>query len=218
MFTQKTLFVGLFGASITFSIVACSDDSEEDAARKASELAALETKVLASCNYRYTCERVESPLFPHVWSPDAGMEEEMHRWSDGQCVASDIQLAAGGKGVYTTYIDASDPSSGTTSHPVTWKIEGAVFQVCESDDCVKCTVLNPPDAPNGEKKEGKCTGSSSSCYGRAAGSCGSQEGCYAGWHIRWNGDMEFECKGSSDSCSSFSSETSCKRQDGCRWE
>lgn len=84
-----------------------------------------------------------------------------------------------------------------------------------------CTLSDDADDPDIDSQssgsEGYCDGYASSCEGRGAGSCSSQDGCYAGWHVRWNGDLEFACNGVSEGCSSIHSEDGCNTQDGCRW-
>ena len=80
---------------------------------------------------------------------------------------------------------------------------------CGSDD-----DGGPDD--NGGAKE--CAGLARRCSTLTAGSCGSQDGCTFSSHVRWNGDLEFECDGWAKTCSAYTSKVDCLNQSGCSWE
>jgi hypothetical protein len=101
-----------------------------------------------------------------------------------------------------------------------WHATSESFEVCLGDKCLTCRASGA--SPTSSKPTGRCQGVASSCYGRGAGSCSSQDGCRFAQHshISWNGQLEFryECEGYSEPCSAFDAAEGCERQDGCKWE
>ncbi len=197
-------------------VTACSGGAEDSTeAHVASEREAL---VLSKCDYRYECPLAgDSAFAKEVAHRDAGVDGSQSMMKlGGACKAEHIRLEAGGRASY----------SSDGSHAISWKLGEDSLTFCEGDTCIECTMIDAPPSTSSSKgasggngtSGGRCKGSASSCYDRPAGSCGAQDGCYAGWHVRWNGDLEFECKGSAEGCHSFRDERSCEKQSGCSWE
>lgn len=118
----------------------------------------------------------------------------------------------------TVRLDA-DGRADVSGAAWTWSATEKGFSMCSGDaSCITCTGVAPPATKPKPAKEKSCQGAPPSCSGRVAGTCAGLRGCYAGWHVLWNGDLQFVCKGSAHACDSFDDESSCERQSGCRWE
>lgn len=119
-------------------------------------------------------------------------------------------------GALALYADGSTTWSDTgESDGLTWTGTAAAFDLCGAAACLHCSRTSPPVAPS--SSGGRCTGSAPSCYGRGAGSCSTVDGCHLQSHVTWDGDIEYECGGSSTSCSSYYSAGGCTGQSGCHW-
>lgn len=183
---------GFFLASVVIGtlLVGCGDDDDADAASSASAQSVVEQ---CSGDFRCTQAGVE---------PFVTRLERQH----GACFAGRAELLPDGT------IDADEALSAT------WRETDVGFEICADSECLQCVPIAPRSPNSTPSAAGKCGGSPSGCYGRSAGSCGTQDGCYGGSHIRWDGGLEWECKGSPNSCSRFSSKSSCEKQEGCSWK
>jgi len=162
--------------------------SSEDEAATGSQTSAQ--SAVQRCSGRFICA--------------GSAETRLERHGDG-CYAGALRLEPGGAAV-------AEDLTGS------WHETSNGFEVCADGECLECVSTEPAPAAAPTSKGGTCTGYASSCIGRPAGSCGTQQGCSLGSHVRWNGDLEYECEGSARSCSSFGSEESCNNQTGCHWE
>lgn len=175
-------------------VVACSSGSTEDTASTTAQ------PLVAACAGKFTCTGGDKPIKPALTKTSAG------------CDVGGIHLTPDG--------NASDDSGGH----YTWSGDTADFKVCLDGQCLDCkndvalAPAPPPAASPSSSGGGKCTGSAYSCDGLGAGYCSSQSGCYGHEHVKWNGDLEWECAGVEDSCSSMPGPKSCANQRGCTWQ
>lgn len=187
---QKTLYLVSAFVSVALALVACSGGPEPTAEGNTDSHATAQSAV-SECSGDFRCRG---------GGHDSTTTLERR---DGNCHAGAFELR---------------PDGAATSDDVaaSWRETSKGFEICSDGACLDCVATEPSAGASPSAK--KCTGLSSTCTGRAAGSCSAQAGCYAGWRIRWNGDLEFECKGASSGCSMMHSEESCARQAGCAWE
>ncbi|MBX3198525.1 MAG: hypothetical protein KF894_10365 [Labilithrix sp.] len=193
---KSTVVVGLV---VSAMLLACSSQDEAVTEAEPGSTASAQSAV-ERCDGAFRCA-----------GPTGEAETRLER-HDGACYAGGLRLDPGG----TVTADGLSAS---------WSETDTGFEVCADGECIQCASNDPvppvpatPGASSSPKSKGSCSGVASSCWGRAAGSCAGQQGCYGGSRIRWNGNLEFECKGSPRSCSSFSSRTSCEQQLGCGWK
>lgn len=177
--------------ALALPLFACSAGAADPGSPPDGDPAAVAT-ALARCEGVFVCRG------------GGGAATTTLRRDEGACFAGRIRLDDGG-------------AAEADGEPMTWSIRDDGFDVCASGGaCMACRPATP-SSPSADEHEKECQGLAWSCSNRAPGTCSDQLGCFAGSRIRWNGELEFECKGSPRSCSSFTSQSSCARQDGCTW-
>jgi hypothetical protein len=191
MRTSTILFIGLF---TSLHLVACGgDDDKEGSSGKA---ASAQTVV----------ERCSDVLSCTYGGETSAVTLQRH---DGVCYAGQVRLEAGGQAV----------ANGMSAE---WKATSSGLDVCSDGDCFHCAAPTPaPSASSAGPTSvpaGKCTGVPMSCYGLGESTCDDQRGCSGNEHVRWDGDLEFECSGTARECELFVSQDRCEKQGGCHWQ
>ncbi len=187
------LVLRLVAPFVSVTLVACA--AEEELAPPPFETTQNAQRAIASCTGDYSC----------LDSAGARFATSLERAGD-RCLAGKVELD-------------DDGAARVGDVAWTWAASADGFDVCDrAARCIRCTSTSPARAKKPDAETRACGGYASSCSGRAAGTCSSQRGCIAGSHLRWDGSLEFECKGSPSSCASFGSAESCSAQLGCQWE
>lgn len=177
---------------IVAPLLACSGGADEASAK--APVSAQARAAITACSGTFRCDSA------------SGSRTTTLTRASGVCRAGAVRLDDGGH---------ADVDGASWS----WSAEGDTLRVCDgAATCVTCrSVVSSPE-PEAREEARTCRGAQPSCYGRAAGACAEVAGCYGGWHVRWDGELEFECKGSASSCASFGSQGSCETHLGCSWE
>ena len=186
--------------------LACSSSDETPESTGISE---LELSVFKSCDLEYECSFAPAtPLERAISHRDAGLRLTLLKTTDG-CNAAHVAMRRDGS---VSYTEGAPEATGR------WRIENEQLVVCsDRDGCARCRMINLPSV-GGESAGKSCTGSAWSCQAGVPPNCSQQRGCYAGWHVRYDGSLQAECKGSAQPCSDMSSEQECAKQAGCRWQ
>src|SRR5262245_3258554 len=152
--------------------------------------------LLESCSGTYLCQGPSDP------EPFEGYLEP--RGSD--CAVGDVLL----------HVDGSISAPGVDTNGFEWSGDVTSFDICAPDG--SCLTCQRPDEPADSPAEPalECSGFPPSCSSLVPGSCSTVDGCYLGFHVRYDGSMEPECKGVSEGCSYMYDEYDCERQ-GCIW-
>jgi hypothetical protein len=115
-----------------------------------------------------------------------------------------------------------DPDGGARGEGITgatWTGDASYFRICVPDGCFACALTSEPTTPGAPPKA--CKGTSATCAATPVATCLSQSGCRVGRHWKDDangGHIDEACEGTARACDALTSETTCKKQSGCRWE
>lgn len=182
-------------AGFSLVVVACSGGDDENHGSTAAALTVVE-----ACSATVFCKVGDDTEIVALSKQAAG------------CRLRSFTLVEGGVAV----VDDLDG--------VTWtSTESTITISHEGEPSIECTDPHAKASATPASGGGKCTGSSWSCSGSPAGSCGSQDGCTFTQHTHImpvSGDIElrYECEGHAKECDEYDSQKSCEGQRGCTWK